>query len=249
VTELFTATFEVGGDASVGSLAEMFSDLQVVAQGGLDLTTSWAQADADGRISYLAGRGGLDGLRQQARLHNLPALEDAAELVNDAVYWPDIPPWRRERLDPYGLPWVSTAAAGAFGPEWARLLNQLREAEIAARLPDRPYRFRSVRYENPLIVEIISAAGGAAGLGILLQIIRDWRPRQRITRAVAADVEDQAWTRTQLRRILVEQAVRGDLALTPEIANSLMSDSLVDAVGRLSSRSRELERRQIPDDS
>jgi hypothetical protein len=202
-----------------------------------------AWAAADGRVAYLAARGPR------------ALLDEAARLVPDVIprgVDPDLPyeawaqyadvPGRRWAGSAFGVSWAALAASGAFGPAWAVVMDRLRVAEAAERLPGDPYRFRSVGYGSPLVLEVLSGSGTAAlGLGYLLGVIRDWRPRRRVMDAVAADVESQAWMRHQFRRTAVERLADGSLELTSEMVSELLSDQLVDAMARLAARAPELE--------
>jgi hypothetical protein len=244
VAELFRLVFEVGGAASVGTLAGVFADLDVVAQAALDLAARGAETAADDRLASLAREGGVRRLLEEARRQKLPAAFDETDDLGRLEYELEGLAWGPGRLRSV-LPLLLTPRG--LNEPWARLVDQLRSREVARRLPRQPYRFRSVRYENPLVLEIVSGGGVAAwALVALLGVIRDWGPRRRVKQAAAADAEDQAWSRQQLRRFAVRQVSEGELELTSDVVRDLFSDGLVDAVGRLSAREPEVERSELP---
>lgn len=246
VAELFQVIFQVGEDASVAVLAGMVTDLDVVAQGGLGLAGRAAEVQADSRLAYLAREGGPRRLLEEARRLGLAESPDAADDLERWWYELDDLGWGHpRRRSRWLLPFLLSSPGG--NEPGARLLDQLRSREVAGLLPQQPYRFRSLRYENPLAVEIVSDGGlAAAALLAVLRVIRDWAPRRRLLAARADDAEDRAWFRARCRRFAIEQISQGELSLTSEMVRDLLSDDLVDAVDELSARQRSMEHQQLP---
>jgi len=112
-----------------------------------------------------------------------------------------------------------------------RYLSGIAGQVITELTPTQQYRFRSARYGSPLVVEIISGAGLAAwAFERLLRVIRDWRSDQRRSLAAAADAESQALFRMELRQLVSRQAATGELRLTPEMVDALISRQMTDAI-------------------
>jgi hypothetical protein len=250
VVDLFHAAFDVGGNASVGSLASIFTDLNTATQGAFVLATRAAEAQAERNLVSLALAGTTARLVDRKLVEGIERLgggvywhtQEATDEAQRSWYeiWKDV----RERLS-WLLPFLLSSNSGA--EPWANLAEELRSREIAAMLPRQPYRLRSVRYENPLILEILSEGGFATlALSALLRLIRDWGSRRRLEDARASDAEDRLWFRTQLRTIAVQQLARGELRLTPEIIRDLLSDDLVNAVGELSVLQPSVDQEHLP---
>jgi hypothetical protein len=122
-------------------------------------------------------------------------------------------------------------------------------------VPEQPYRFRSVQYANPLVLEILSGIGFASvSLAYLMRVIRDWSAGRRRSLAAAADVENEVQLKARLRQTMIEQVSTGELPLTPEIINSLILSSkggpterLAETIERLAARSPAVGHREIED--
>jgi hypothetical protein len=122
-----------------------------------------------------------------------------------------------------------------------------RALAIARLIPKRPYRFHSVVYENPLTVEIISEAGLAATtLAFLLRLARDWSSIRRSSAAAAADAESRAFLRAMLTRVALEKIASGELQLTAEMVNELLSEKMAGAVDRLAVHGPAVDQQSIP---
>lgn len=124
---------------------------------------------------------------------------------------------------------------------------------VSVLVSNQAYRFRSVHYQSPVVLEILSGTGFAsASLAYLLKVVRDWSAGQRRALAAAQDAESQLIAKSRLREIMIEQASTGQIALTPEIINSLISGSasqtvehLADTVKRLATYSPTVDQREI----
>jgi hypothetical protein len=127
--------------------------------------------------------------------------------------------------------------------------NFAREWAAASLKPQDKYRFRSIRYENPLTVEIISEVGfAAASLALVLRLIRDWRSDRRRSAALAADAESRTAFRSELRGILIDQVRQKKLELSAHALDVLMSGDAEDALHSLASSPPTVEWREISED-
>lgn len=178
---------------------------------------------------------------QRTMLEQLYASKRAVEHVAERVQAERVQAERvRDELEEaareLGLPLQSENAA-------------MQDARIRARtvlglMPERPYRFRSVRYRNPLTVEIISEAGFAAtSLAFVLRLVRDWSSVRRRLAAEAAAAESRAADTesgtlflNEFRRLVLEQVARGELVLTSQALDALVSNEMATAVDRLARR-------------
>jgi hypothetical protein len=98
-------------------------------------------------------------------------------------------------------------------------------------------------------VEIILAVGGTlAALTPLLRVIRDWAPARRQATAVALDAENCNQFRAHLRKLLYEQIGTGNLSLSPDVVDTLISDPRIDALDRLAARWLTAEKRGVLED-
>lgn len=89
---------------------------------------------------------------------------------------------------------------------------------------------QSLRYENPL--ELVILAGGSV-VYALLRLLRDWPDRQQLNRAAFREYENGVIFRERVRARVLEQIDSGDLPLTPELIDSLLTDDVADALGAL----------------
>jgi hypothetical protein len=92
---------------------------------------------------------------------------------------------------------------------------------------------REVNYRNPLVAVLLLAGGGVTLA--LLKFLRDWPARRRINQAVADDYEDRVRARKRVRRAATDALVGGDLPLTPDLVDALLTDDTVralDVLGR-----------------
>lgn len=171
---------------------------------------------------------------QAARRRELPAIFGReARDIEELEQWLFFPP-RSQHSQALVL---SLLGPGRGYLPWTRVLDQLRVSEVSRRLPDEPYRFRNLRYGNPFDAELLAAACAVAtGLSFLLVVIRDWGARRRRGNAAAADAQDQAWARAQMRRLVLDRIARGELPVRPEVVADLLSGDFVDAADRLSER-------------
>lgn len=103
---------------------------------------------------------------------------------------------------------------------------------IAARQVDENSRITVERltYENPL--ELVILAGGLVTIGVL-RLLRDWPDRRRLNRAVATEYENKVIFRQRVRERVLEQIDSGELPLTPELVDNLLTDDVADALGAL----------------
>ena len=103
---------------------------------------------------------------------------------------------------------------------------------IAARQVDENSRITVERltYENPL--ELVILAGGLVTIGVL-RLLRDWPDRRRLNRAVATEYENKVISRQRVRERVLEQVDSGDLPLTPELIDTLLTDDVADALRAL----------------
>lgn len=136
----------------------------------------------------------------------------------------------RERY-PYGLWPASVFLTG--------LASQALEREITAFMAE--YRLeedadtlvRELTYRNPVEAALVLASGGV--VLALLTLLRDWPSRRRINQAVARDYEDEVRARKRVRKTVTDALVGGELPLTPELIDHLLTDDTVralDALGR-----------------
>jgi hypothetical protein len=103
---------------------------------------------------------------------------------------------------------------------------------IAARQVDENSRITVERltYENPL--ELVILAGGLVTIGVL-RLLRDWSDRRDLNRAVATEYENKVIFRQRVRDRVLEQIDSGELPLTPELVDNLLTDDVADALGAL----------------
>lgn len=114
--------------------------------------------------------------------------------------------------------------------------------------PREEYRFRSMRYENPLTVEILSETGfAAASLAFLLRLIRDWSSDKRRSAALAVDAESRTAFRSELRKILIDQVSKEKLILSEHALDELMSGDADDALQKLTVTPPTVNWREISD--
>ncbi|MER7151400.1 hypothetical protein [Streptomyces lydicus] len=251
MAEVFRLEFEVGAAAPVSLVAGAVADLGAITQGAHELAVHVSEAEADLDMMNFLREGGVRGLVQEARRRELPGIfgreeRDLELLEQELEEWLFFPP-RSRRSQALVL---SLLSPGRGYLPWTRLVDQLRASEVSRHLPDQPYRYRSLKYGNPFDAEILAASGAAAtGLAFLLTVIRDWGSRRRRGNAAAADAEDQAWARAQMRRLVLDRIARGELPVGPEMVASLLSDDFVDAADRLSRRELEVMRLPEAEDS
>ncbi|MCX5345881.1 hypothetical protein [Streptomyces atratus] len=249
MAELFTVKLEVGSRAPVPLVAGLVADLNVVTQGALEVATHAAEAEAEAHMAQLVREGGVTALVQEARRREIPLVaeeegRDLEFLERDLEEWLYFPPGRRSR----SLYWLLLGSSRRYDP-LSRLMGQLRAGEVADRLPDVPYRFGSIRYSNPFVVEIIAALGGAAGLGAILGIIRDWGPRRRRQQLENDDLQDANWFKSQMRRAYLRAVEQGQAPpLLPEDLERLSSADLALAVDRLANRELEVQHSSTPEE-
>ncbi|SDH07494.1 hypothetical protein SAMN04515691_3432 [Leifsonia sp. 98AMF] len=98
----------------------------------------------------------------------------------------------------------------------------LREIEANARIT-----VQSLRYENPL--ELVILAGGVVVVYII-RLIRDWPARRRINNAAATEYENAVAFRQKFRDRLLDSIDKGELPLTPELIDSLLTDDVANAL-------------------
>ncbi|MEU2740128.1 hypothetical protein ABZ656_33445 [Streptomyces sp. NPDC007095] len=247
MADVFTVTLEVGSWAPVPVVAGLVADLNVVAQGALEVATHVAEAEADAYMLQLVREGGVTALVEEARRRELPlALEgrDLELLERDLEEWLYFPPGRRS----HSLYWLLLGSSQRYDP-LSRLTGQLRSGEMVRRLPDVPYRFGSITYSNPFVVEIITALGGVAGLSAILGIIRDWGPRRRRQQLENEDLRDANWFKSELRRAYLKAAEQGEApSLPPDDLERLSSADLALAVDRLANRELEVQHFRTPEE-
>jgi len=228
MVEIFTVTFEVGGDTPAETFTGLFTDLGEILHVAHELATQATKARA------------RDDARRAIAARAAQSLEEAERTLVAQFERFDVPAAERERaLNYQRSTWAVERERALLDAENGA------EQRVAEFLPG-PYRFRSVRYENPLIVEILSEAGFATmSLALLLRIVRDWSPARRQAKAAATDAESRTLLRAELRRLLCEQVRAGELTLTTDAIDSLISDSTADSANRLSIYEPVLEQRQI----
>lgn len=251
MADLFRVVFEVGSDAPVSAVASIFAGLDVMTQGAFDVAAHAAEVAALGlheperavvaapqrrprvRVKELDPELGGEAARQpSAEEDESPAEAVTAEL--QAL---------KQQLDAM-QDWL---AEGRISVAPLLASRRARELAVARLMPRRPYRFRSVRYQNPLAVEIVSEAGFAsAALAFLLRLVRDWSSARRQSAAAAVEAESRAFLRAQLRRLVLERVADRELALTSEMVTALLSDAMVDAVDRLAAYGLDVERQELP---
>ena len=89
---------------------------------------------------------------------------------------------------------------------------------------------QSLTYENPL--ELVILAGGTV-VYALLRLLRDWPDRQQLNRAAVRGYENGIIFRERVRARVLDQIESGELPLTPELIDSLLTDDVADALGAL----------------
>ncbi|MGW0764451.1 hypothetical protein [Streptomyces sp. NPDC002676] len=241
MAELYALTFEVGRRTPVGVLTGLLDDIEIVTQSSLELATHVAQGEADNWLVTTLRKGGVRGLVQEARRRELPGVfeREGRELEEIERYleeWMHFPLGRRAE----GFLLTLMAPGRGYLP-WSRLLDQLRADETSRRLPTGPYRFRSINYRNPLIVEILAEIGATGvALGTLLKILRGWGPYRRQQNAIASDLEDQVQCRIKLRQMLLAKVGAEGLSISPDAINELVSGSLPGAISRLAENQPEI---------
>jgi hypothetical protein len=234
--DLFRIVFNIEKDASVETLACLMADLQAITQAGHDLAIYRAEAEADKRLALLAREKGWQGILEEARMRQLPAVFSE----NDQVIFETEP---QSPVAAYRAPSPSTrlyllTQESAYEP-WVRLLDQFRSYEVMKLIPSLPYRFRSIRYEGILVIEIISEHGIAAlALSELLKVARAYEPKPNSEQAYT---EDRAFFRTELRALASRQLSEGAPALTPDITRDLFPENRLDAMRRLSMHEQMME--------
>jgi len=261
VADMFRVQVEVGADASMHRVTSICTDFEMVVQSAQDLAGYIAVYEADVYISGQMMRGGPEALIRLARQRGLSSalsdeFPDLGAIEPEYLDFGVIPPRGRRAL------WLSLLEVWGYGlgAPWARLVGQLHADEVSRRLPDEPFRLRSLTYRNPITLEIIATAGAAAtGLAVLMRVIRDWRPRrrrenaradaeERIQRAAAADAEDQAWARARLRRLLLERVAGGELPISPDAIDGVVSDALARSAERLFERQLSTEQTHVAEE-
>lgn len=254
MAEVHGLTLEVGRMATVGLVSSLVSDIDVVAQSALELATHVARSEADGQMMAIMRAGGVRGLVDEARSRELPGSDeslyrDFEELERDlhALRRYLLPTPKRPQTESLLISSMALWSGSALS--WSRLIDRFRADEMSRRLPREPYRFRSISYQNPLAVEIITAIGAsAASLSILLKIIRDWEPRRRLQNAIAEDREDQVKCRIKLRQILLAKVASGELPISPDAVDGLVSGRLPAAIDRLSDHEPEVRESEDTDE-
>ena len=243
MTDKFRIVFEVGADAPTNVLTSILDDLNVVTQSALDLAVREAESQAGKYVAGLVRGEGLGGLIREARRRELPGVlpEGDASIEQMEHLWYESNFFFLSSQRP--LLWLYLIAGGSDYPSPAvQLVNRLLAHEIAEQLPNDSFHFRSVKYENPLAIEIISAGGAATvALTALLRVVRDWGPRRHQEQARAAEAMDQAWTRVQLRALLLRRIAQGELDLPPDAISDLISADNAQAIGRLSRLDPQIE--------
>lgn len=102
----------------------------------------------------------------------------------------------------------------------------LREIESNARIT-----VQSLRYENPL--ELVILAGGAVAVYVI-RLIRDWPARRRINNAAATEYENAVIFRQKFRDRILDSIDKGELPITPELVESLLTDDVANALSAVS---------------
>jgi hypothetical protein len=240
--DLFRAIFDIGKDASLAALGGVVRDLQAIGQAGHELAIYRAEAEAHKRLALLARERGWQGILEEARLRQVPA---ALNENDQAVFEHEPPAPVAAYWAPLTFTCPSVLAPESSAEPWIRLANQLRSFEVEELLPSLPYRFRAIRYDGILQVEIVSEHGMAGlALGDLLQLVRKYR-QERWTDKAGNDGE--TFYRLELRMLASQHLSEADLALTPDVTRGLFPDSLLDAMVRLARREVMVEHSTLPD--
>lgn len=252
VAVMFQMQANVGADAPLQVVTNVCGDVDSIANGAFELASHIAVGEADDYLADLVRERGPSALLELARRRELPEATDADAQDLERL-WLELQEFGYLRYPRSGLAMLLLDPRLRFQP-WTRLVNQIRAIEVSLRIPTEPYRLHSLRYENPFVAEVLAATGAAAlGLTALAAMIRDWRARrrrenaradaeERIQRAVASDMEDQVWARSQMRRILLDRVARDNLPVSPDAIDSILSNGLVQAADRLAERDFEMQR-------
>jgi hypothetical protein len=177
-------------------------------------------ADLVGKVSNLVALGAQ--MDERSRRNNV-----LMEMVSGAEDQLENPIWR------------------AFVTEWfERTVTQ--DPRLLAELNDRvapasgPVRVRSLSYSNPLEIAL-AVSGSIAGLVAILVVVRDWSAKRRIGQAKAVDYESSVKHRKRLREHVVNQVTSGQLTLTREQAEALLTPEALDALDALRNTPVELK--------
>jgi len=155
----------------------------------------------------LVDRGALIEARVRARRNR--------RLGRDDIVWGDT-----------GLPLFYEAvppSSDQFADEFERIAGRQVEenAEITV---------QSLRYENP--IELVILAGGTV-VYALLRLIRDWPDRDRLNKAAVREYENGVIFRDRVRAQVLKQVDTGELPLTPELLDRLLTDDVANSLGAL----------------
>ncbi len=88
----------------------------------------------------------------------------------------------------------------------------------------------SIRYSNPM--EFVLGVGIVAAV-VVLRTIRDWPARRRLNAALAADVENHVLARKELRDEVVRRAVDGNIRLSAQQIDDLLTLDVARAMSAL----------------
>ncbi|MEU1455460.1 hypothetical protein [Streptomyces avermitilis] len=249
MAEVYAFTLQVGRNAPVSLVASLVDDIEAVTESAARLATHVARGEADNRVMNILRKGGIRSLVAEARRRELPGIfdresRDLEEVERALEEWLHFPMGRRAE----GFLLALMTPGRSYLP-WSRLLDQLRAEEMSRLLPEDPYRFRSVRYGNPLGAEILVEAGAAAtALAALLAVIRDWGPRRRQQNAIADDMEDLVRCKAKLRRMVLAKIASGELPISYDEVDDVISGRLAGAIDRLSDRQPEIEQAEDTDE-
>jgi hypothetical protein len=230
---LFRMVIDIGSEAPLATLGSVVSDLQAVGQASQDLAVHMAAAEAEKHLLSLACERGWPGILEEARLRQLLA----AASENDQYAFDKEPPDRDAACR-------APLTLGSSHEPWVKVADQLRSLEAQRLSPSLPYRFRSVRYDGVLRVEIISEHGIAAlALGDLLDLVRTCR--HQLTGDTADDAS-RASHRPAVRALASQRLSEIGLPLAPGAMHDLLPDSRVDAIMRLASQKASMEYSTFP---
>jgi hypothetical protein len=223
-----TWSADVGSDARVGNLGDLFQDLDVAVNGvGERWGTAFARMAAEHELMYSMSRQGPEALVELATEFGL-----ATPDVHDIERWYFEAPWwsaERRRQPPF------------VGPHaMVRMLADTRTLQLMGT----PVRVRRASYENPL--EVVLTGSGFLMLGAVwvLRMVRDWSSMRRRGAAEAQQAEASARQRSanaDLFEWLVEETKAGRLHVPPGDLLSALTASDGEALRRLAKQDIQIE--------
>ncbi|PPI26965.1 hypothetical protein [Rathayibacter sp. AY1B5] len=89
---------------------------------------------------------------------------------------------------------------------------------------------QSLTYNNPLELVILVSGGVVVWV---LRLLRDWPGRRQLNIAAASEYQSRAMFRNSVRRVVLRELESGQVPVTPELVEKLLTDDVTDAIGSL----------------